>query len=421
MSPFASACCGSLAAIAALPLAFVLQRGVLNLMKRLGADVDSVLPLTIRMLLAGMVLGKAASWMLGPMFPFFKLGTELFRDSLITIAIFLTAVLINEGLGKIQAYHAGRLMLATTVGATGMTLGAILSMGLAYVFWNGHPAINQNAHWQAWTQLVDWVAVVTNGWIGDSSTQVPIMLTLENSASSRRPMLCATGNLGMAPAFLLDWAVTLPWFIVALKVARPSSPKSAAPESASHPGETPNCSPLAKLGIVACGLSGGIAMCFLAHHPDYRSSFLRPLFVIVLYSIVAALGMLVGRRGWIRAKKSWRSLALAGGVGGFGIIAGIGTSLVALTMYSHTFMLLLACGFGALVCHCLFLWLIAGRMFGYNRHLLAVASMCCVGGLATAPEVAGAYSHDAIDSAYLCALWTNVLSLPLTFLLWIMF
>ena len=60
-------------------------------------------------------------------------------------------------------------------------------------------------------------------------------------------------------------------------------------------------------------------------------------------------------------------------------------------------------------------------MFGYNRHLLAVASMCCIGGLATAPEVAGAYSHDAIDSAYVCALWTNVLSLPLTFLLWIMF
>ena len=407
--------------MAALPFAFLLQRRVLVLAKSCGADLDGLLPLTIRMLLTGMVVGKAASLLLGSMFPFFKLGTELFRDSLITIAIFLTAILISEGLGKIQAYHAGRLLLASTVGAAGLAIGAILSMGLAYLFWSDHPAINREAHWQAWTQLVDWVTVVTNGWIGDSSTQVPIMLTLENSASIRRPLLSATNNLGMAPAFLLDWAVTLPWFVVALKVARPSSAGATIAGPVSPTRETPNCPPIAKLAILACGLCGGIAMCFLAHHPDYKSSFLRPLYVIVLYAIVAALGLMLGRKGWLRAKKSWRSSALAGGVGGFGIIAGISTSLVALTTYSHTFLLLVACGFGALCFHCLFLWLIGGRVFGYNRHLLAVASMCCIGGLATAPEVAGAYSHDAIDSAYLCALWTNVLSLPLTFLLWIMF
>ena len=255
------------------------------------------------MLLAGMVLGKAASLLLGPMFPYFKLGTELFRDSLITIAIFLTAILISEGLGKIQAYHAGRLLLASTVGATGLALGAILSMGLALLFWNDHPAINQNAHWQAWTQLVDWVTVVTNGWIGDSSSLVPIMLTLENSAGTRRPLLCDTGNLGMAPAFLLDWAVTLPWFVVALKVARPSKLPAAAPESASHASETPRISWRSKWMIVGCGSIGGITMCLLAHHPHYRSSFLRPLYVILLYSVVASLGLMAGQAGLAACEK----------------------------------------------------------------------------------------------------------------------
>ena len=104
MSPIASTGCGIAMAIAALPLTFLLQRLALLLLKRFGIDWDELLPLTIRMLLAGMVVGKVASWLLGPMFPYFKLGTELFRDSLITIAIFLTAILISEGLGKIQAY-----------------------------------------------------------------------------------------------------------------------------------------------------------------------------------------------------------------------------------------------------------------------------------------------------------------------------
>ena len=405
-------------ALASLALTYLAQKFVLSVLLRVYPSSDQRIPYPIRMLLAGIGIGILAARLYPSGISEFKVCSEIIRDTLITISLFLTSLLIVERMSFIRHNNTFQLMVTSSIGAIGIGLGAAAFVVIAKHFWDikfPNP-IPQNQ--QIWGQSVDWVVVVTNGWMGDSSTQIPLMIVLEDSARERRPLVDA--SLGMTPAFLLDWAITLPWFAAMARLA-----KKHAQSDVTHAALNSNLQKVRGIGFLpivwTVGLLGGFLMFLLGHHAVWQKSFWRPIFTILLYGCIGGSGYLMAKRRFLVGDQKFRSSALALAVGGFGIVIGTKLRIANIQEQINPFLVLMFCGFGALLGHCLAL-LVVGRIL-LRRPLghIFLASMCSIGGLASAPAVAEEYNSNYIDAAYVSALWCNLLSLPITWIIWSLF
>jgi hypothetical protein len=372
------------------------------------------------MLLLGAGLGIAGQFFLGNHVADAKCGVEFVRDGFIATAILLTTVIVWDYLRKEKEKVEKKggifrpLAVATTVGACGLAIGSWV--GLAATGWTA------DLDDERWSLVVDWVSVVTNGWIGDSSTQIPIMLALEEDGIRRRPNLVTKGGGKMAAAFLWDWIVTLLWFFLAVSVAGRRRAVSA-PATTSDPVRWSNG---AVLLVAVVGMGVAAIMYTIAHNPCIRGSILRPFLVIGLYVSIAILGYaLVAPRSFIPNDKPRRKLALNLGIGALGVATGLGLKVQGVLNEITPLIVLLAVSVVALGGHVLALALLRW-VWRFPKGLLAVASMCCVGAMATAPEVARAYQEandleGVVEVAYACCLVANVLSIPLTIAVWASF
>jgi hypothetical protein len=297
------------------------------------------------------------------------------------------------------AHNVRILMWPATIGAAGVLLGStVVAYALKPVLLN---LPDGSALWES-----VWKGAVANanGWIGDSTTFYPTLSILDMSRNG-------TGSFG-TPAILLDTLCGLLWLGLATHMVSKYSVKDSEsnPVIAQPTPDTGSEKRRSVGAVIVFCLAGGVAAIFLrilAEVDDLRESRWRPLMAIGIYILAFIAGYLFARWDSRVASKPARGQILLFAIGLIGMKSGLTLGLLSVRTLPLAFMYLSIIAVGAFAGHILLLRLFGGSSWG----LLFVASMCSIGGLATAPLIAGQYSDDLIEPSYAVALWCNLLSI----------
>ncbi len=304
------------------------------------------------------------------------------------------------------AHNVRVLLLPATMGAFGVLLGStVVAVTVRLILLNSPTDINIDI----WERV--WRGAVANasGWIGDSTTFYPTLSILDDGPYKF--------SMIAPPAIILDTICGLLWFALATHIASDHQSRDVKSDqviSQPTPGTQGESRKSAAAMAVFClmGCAAAVAIRTMAESYGLRGWRWRPFIAIGIYLIAFIAGYVLAR--WdSRLASLDRKTILLFAIGFIGMKSGLSLGLNSARTIPPAFMYLSIIALGAFAGHILML-----KLFKITRPrgdapwgLLFVASMCTIGGLATAPEVARHYSDDLVEPSYAVALLCNLISL----------
>ena len=325
-------------------------------------------------------------------------------SSLIQSAAICSALLLIPSLARgDRSVFSGRwtrcLALSATLSVVALTLGGVIGARGLDIALDVPEALVGPVKVGAVSNL--------NGWTGDTTTFVST-LSLLTSWGLDKSHLDPSGF-----STLLDVAFGLMWFgIAATFIGRRNQGGTGAP-----PERAPGAHSLTAV-VVAVGMVGGLVVMWARSEERVLESLYFPALMVVFYIVTVALGFPL-RQKYVDydCKTLWRratELALLT----FGLSSGASIATIAVQDAWTTILALALCGVGAFVVLALTVLLQAVFLPG---RLVLIASMCAVGGMATAPALAEQSDSSLVGPACFSILWCNTLSIPATCVYWVLF
>lgn len=329
-----------------------------------------------------------------------RVGIRPLRNGAICTALASIAVLQARSiLGSFR--HSARVFWVSLLGALGMVIGLLLCGWSFFIFLGSDGIVD-------WDIVRGGIVGVASGWIGDSSTQLPTLTLIEK-----------VGRADLEVSWfvvLIDSIVGISWVFLMWKLISNSNSTESTEKNKSQKAAPPSpASPLGLGTVLLLGVLGAGAL-YQVDVSVELDSFWRSITTIGIYVAVFLLGVGLGRSSRINSSKAVTNHSLGLTISGFGLSSGLCLAQINMSVSLTSMAIVLCSTVVGLASQWLFMLIASKR---HDTGFRAIASVCAVGGLATAPPTAALYSHeDLTEAAYFAALLCNIVSIPLSLCLW---
>lgn len=363
-------------------------------------------PGPVWMLFISIAVGKSIALLSPASVGLLRSWTGAIRDGGVSVLVVMVVAQVYAAEAVDLTALVKRLMRPAALGVLGTGLGGLVSV---LVLWLAGRSGSELIPDDVWDVVWRGVIANVNGWTGDSSTLMPVLALVTDDASKVQP----------APlVFLLDSICGVAWFTLAMAVAKKTGKGSVGPAPKTAASVAGRFS-AAGVAILLAALVGGAAlMVFTATDERLKTDFFRPFIVMIWFCFLALIGYACAARKVGVGDKKVRDKLLGLVLCAFGVSAGLQLAVQVAAEYLVAFGLLAGCAllqFGLHFCSLLFF----RRHYGWCE--LFTASMCSIGGFATAPQVAKECAAELIGPCYVVCLVCNLLSLVVFFVLWYAF
>jgi hypothetical protein len=441
-----------------LPVLAIFRIVVVGMIKRRSPAILDIVPDFIWLLGFGIVAGVLVHsigqyWFGVQDMPRVSRGAAALADLGIVLVVMIAGASQAHRNFRKFTHHLGALLWPATVGAFGVLLGATITAATLRIV-----VLRSPDKEKTWENVWRGAVVNANGWMGDSTTLYPTLTVIRQltadqtetpettgaetpqTTGARTEATQTTGARTEAtqttgarftplraeeygpPVILLDTICGLIWLLLITRIAskyriQPASTAGQNTQSAQtkEPWDSKRALTFAIFCLAAIAYASGLQT--LAVGFWHVSPFWRLPLSIGIYLLAFLSGLLLGRRNTSLASTFVRKQSLLCAIGLYGLRYGIEFTRTEAQNAPALLWYLAIVAIGAFVGHILALTLFRRT----PRGVLLVASMCSIGGLASAPLVAQQVSEDLVEPSYAVALWCNLISLScflMALLLW---